>query len=312
MSTQANTQLRNFKWSNLDALQRLLNDIGRHGHRDWPAKVSELRADLEFPRVKPKQNIALTFASGAGDDVAGYAIVEPEKNIGRSVIGIGTRVFGLTARKQLLDWAVIRAKQETPIAHLSTIANETEFEKLVEQMGWVKVRRYLKLATDSDLRQAPADIPKGFTLRTMLGLDEVSELTYLQNTAFKEHFGYSPNTEEEIRAHLLAPDAGVDDVVMIHDSNEQLVAYCWTGRYEGSGVFSGVKFGRIGMTGVLPAARNQGLGRAIAEAGFNHLLDRGSSELELDVDSLNAPAIKIYSSLGFKTTSKVNWWELSL
>jgi ribosomal protein S18 acetylase RimI-like enzyme len=62
----------------------------------------------------------------------------------------------------------------------------------------------------------------------------------------------------------------------------------------------------------LPAARNQGLGRAIAEAGFNHLLDHGSSVLELDVDSLNAPAIKVYSSLGFKTTSKVNWWELSL
>ena len=207
---------------------------------------------------------------------------------------------------------MIRAKQETPIAHLSTRANETEFEKLVEQMGWVKVRRYLKLTTDSGLRQAPADTPEGFTLRTMLGLDEVPELTYLQNTAFKEHFGYSPNTEEEIRAHLLAPDAGVDDVVMIHDSNEQLVAYCWTSRYEGSGDFSGVKFGRIGMTGVFPASRNQGLGRAIAESGFNHLLDRGSSVLELDVDSLNAPAIKIYSSLGFKTTNKVNWWELSL
>ena len=34
--------------------------------------------------------------------------------------------------------------------------------------------------------------------------------------------------------------------------------------------------------------------------------------IELEVDSTNAPAIKIYTSLGFVTVSEVDWWEKSL
>ena len=63
------------------------------------------------------------------------------------------------------------------------------------------------------------------------------------------------------------------------------------------------------MTGVLPDARGQGLGRAIAESGYNHLLEKKVDLIELDVDSSNAPALKIYSSLGFNTSSSLVWWE---
>ncbi len=305
LPTQINIQLRSFKWSDIDALQLLLNDIGRHGHRDWPSNVDELRAELEYPRVQPKQNVALATN---GDGVTGYAIVEPEVNIGRSVIGIGSSKMGLAARKQLLDWATDRAKQEAPVAHLSTRDNETELEKLVEQLGWVKIRTYLKLELKTDITPASVTLPSGFSLRTMLGLDEVPELTYLQNEAFGQHFGYSPNTEDEIKERLLAPDTSVNDIVMIHDSHEQLVAYCWTLTHDREGL----KVGRIGMTGVLPSARKQGLGRSVAETGFNHLLRQDVDALELDVDSVNAPAIKIYSSLGFTTSSEVSWWERTL
>jgi mycothiol synthase len=305
LSIQATPQLRNFKWSDLESFLHLLNELGHHGHRDWASNIDDLRGDLEFPRVQPKKNIVLIKRD---DEVAGYAIVEPETNIGRSVIGIGSTTAGLAVRKQLMDWASNRAKQEAPIAHLSTRDNETELEKLVEQLGWVKVRQYLKLVTKSKLTPVKAFIPDGYSLRTMLGLDEVPELTYLQNAAFGEHFGYSPNTDDEITAHLLAPGASVDDIVMIHDSHEQLVAYCWTQTQDREGMM----VGRIGMTGVLPSARGQGLGRAIAEAGYNHLLKRNVDSMELDVDSVNAPAIQVYSSIGFERSSQVNWWERSL
>lgn len=305
MSTLANVYLRNFRWSDLDLLRNLLNEAGRHGHRDWPTNSDELRAELEFPRVKPEQNIVLAVD---GQTAVGYAIVEPESNIGRSVIGIGSSLVGLATRNQLLEWAMERAKTEAPIAHLSTRDNESELEKLVDQFGWKKVRKYLKLIASSDLTPAPAIVPQGFSVRTMLGLDEVPELTHLQNEAFGEHFGYSPNTEEEIRARLMAVDTNIDDVVMIHDSSENLVAYCWTQLHDRAGS----KVGKIGMTGVLPTARKLGLGRAIAEAGFNHLLKKGVASMELDVDSVNTAAIKVYSSLGFERSSEVNWWERSL
>lgn len=305
MSIQSNIQLRNFKWSDLDALQQLLNEIGQHGHRDWPALPNDLRSELEFPDVNPKRNIALAEHEG---QIVGYAFVKPEANIGRSVIGIGSSSMGMAVRKNLIDWAINNAAQAAPIAHLSTRDNENELEKLVDQLGWSKVRRYLKLTTSSNISLATAAVPDGFTVRTMLGLDEVPELTYIQNEAFKEHFGYSPNAEDEIIAHLLAGNSSPDNIVMIHDVHEQLVAYCWTFIYERDGL----KIGRIGMMGVLPTTRKKGLGRAIAEAGFNHLVRQKVSSIELDVDSENAPAIHVYSSLGFNEDSEVSWWERAL
>ena len=304
MSTQANLELRNFRWSDVDEFQHLLNAIGRHGHRDWPSEYDELRATLEYPRVQPENNIAFAVDGG---ELVGYAIVKPEANIGRSVVGVGASIPGMAIRNDLIGWATEQAAQVAPIAHLSTRDNETELEKLVEQLGWSKVRTYLKLVSSAD-RIREISLPSGFSIRTMLGLDEVSELTEIQNAAFAEHFGYSPNTEEEIESRLLAHDTGLDNVVMIHDSDDRLVAYCWTL----INVRDGQKVGRIGMTGVHTSARRKGLGRAIAEAGYNHLIGLQVDSMELDVDSVNAAAIRVYQTLGFAENSRVSWWEREL
>lgn len=317
--TSPELQLRNFQWSDIEALSRLLNDAGTHGHRDWPDGIQDLRADLEHPRVRPEENVVLAEIAG---EVVGYAIVEPEQNIGRSVIGIGVCLTNkgagpgihdreVAAAESLLGWAIGHASEIAPLAHLATRDDETGLRIFVEQRGWKQIRKYLKLVSESGPARVAVVIPTGFTVRTMLGLDELPELTQLQNESFKTHFGYSPNTEDEIKSRLLAPGASVGDVVMIHDgvdSGERLVAYCWTSTNERAGS----KFGRIGMTGVLPEARGQGLGRAISESGFNHLLEQGVDAIELDVDSTNVPAMNIYSSLGFTTRSEVDWWEKSL
>ena len=281
--------------------------MGTHGHRDWPESVEGLRAVLEYPRVQPEKNLVMLEISG---EIAGYAIVEPEQNIGRSVVGIANKAESNRSdiNGMLLDWATGRAAGFAPLAHLALRDGESGLGEFVELRGWNRVRKYLKMKSESNPAKAEAVIPAGFTVRTMLGLDELHELTDLQNESFEAHFGYSPNTVDEIKAKLLAHGASIDDVVFIHDSGERLVAYCWTQTYERGGSLTG----QIGMTGVMPDARGQGLGRAIAETGFNHLLEIGVDAIELDVDSTNAPAIKIYSAMGFTTMSETDWWEKSL
>ena len=307
LSTQSEIQLRNFKWSDTSALSGLLGDVGTHGHRQWPEGVEGLRFELEYPRVQPQQNLVLADAAG---ELVGYAIVEPEQNIERSVVGVATaaKKHGEGLAGRLLDWTTERAAEFAPVAHLATREHERDLGEFVESIGWRRVRKYLKLECRPGSSRAAAVIPSGFTLRVMTGLDELTELTNLQNQSFSAHFGYSPNTDSEIKARLLAPGSGFDDVLLIRDADDLLVAYCWTQ----TGEHAGPSFGRIGMTGVLPGAQGHGLGRAVAEAGFNHLLQRGVEVIELDVDSTNAPAIKIYTSLGFVTVSGVDWWEKSL
>ena len=302
---QSNIELRNFKNADIGSLHKLIHDVGSHGHREWPNKISDLQSELELPRVQPHKNLVLAHLD---NKVIGYGIVEPEKNIGRSVVGLKSISTDSPTLIKLLNWGVNRARQETPIAHIATLDHESHVETIIKEHNWKHVRKYLRLESTPRFSKLKSTIQPGFVLRTMLGLDETSQLTHLQNESFNNHFGYSPNTEGEIKARLLSPGHGIGNVLMIHNDQRQLVAYCWTSLF----YKSHLKIGRINMTGVSPSARNQGLGHAIAEAGFSHLINLKVDQVELEVDSLNTPAMKVYSSLNFKIRNEVNWWEKSV
>jgi len=302
---QSNIELRNFTNTDIDSLHKLLHDAGPHGHREWPDTTSGLISALKFPRVQPHNNLVLAHLE---NKVVGYAIVEPEKNIGRSVVGFTSTSADSETLGKLLNWGTNRARQETPIAHIATLDHESHVETIIKNHNWKHVRKYLRLESTPRFSEFKTIIQPSFALRKMMGHHEIPELTHLQNESFNNHFGYSPNTEGEIKARLLSPGHGIDNVLMIRNAQGQLVAYCWTSLFDKSHL----KIGRIDMTGVSPTARNQGLGRAIVEAGFSHLIDLKVDQVELEVDSLNTPAMKVYSSLDFKIRNEVNWWEKSV
>ena len=56
--------------------------------------------------------------------------------------------------------------------------------------------------------------------------------------------------------------------------------------------------GALGM-GVLAAYRGQGVGRRLMAATLAHARSRGLTRVELEVRADNAPAIRLYESLGF-------------
>ncbi|WP_310618391.1 GNAT family N-acetyltransferase [Flexibacterium corallicola] len=51
--------------------------------------------------------------------------------------------------------------------------------------------------------------------------------------------------------------------------------------------------------GVSPNARGNGIGRKLMEAGMFHLYSERNSELFLEVDEANKPAVALYKNLGF-------------
>ena len=53
------------------------------------------------------------------------------------------------------------------------------------------------------------------------------------------------------------------------------------------------------MVGVAPAAQGRGLGKVLTLAGLHHLVGLGVDEVLLYVESDNAPAVALYSSVGF-------------
>jgi ribosomal protein S18 acetylase RimI-like enzyme len=61
-------------------------------------------------------------------------------------------------------------------------------------------------------------------------------------------------------------------------------------------------------TGVVPAHRRTGLGRAVMDASFELLRERGKSEYVLEVLEANEKAATLYRSLGFEETRRVQCW----
>lgn len=62
----------------------------------------------------------------------------------------------------------------------------------------------------------------------------------------------------------------------------------------------------IGGIGVVPAARRQGLGRALMEA----VLELAPPTVTLEVLEQNEPAIRLYEALGFERTRMLDVWSL--
>jgi mycothiol synthase len=57
--------------------------------------------------------------------------------------------------------------------------------------------------------------------------------------------------------------------------------------------------GEVYVVGISPAAQGRGLGKLLTLTGLHHLRDRGLAEAILYVEADNAPAIAVYSGLGF-------------
>lgn len=71
-----------------------------------------------------------------------------------------------------------------------------------------------------------------------------------------------------------------------------LLGFHWTKQHSSA-------LGEVYVVGIAPAAQGRGLGRTLTLAGLHHLAGRGVDEVLLYVESDNAPAVAVYSRLGF-------------
>ena len=115
------------------------------------------------------------------------------------------------------------------------------------------------------------------------------------------------NTEDDIHARVRFNHCDPNGILFAETGN-RLAAYNWT---EIKSVSGGIT-GRIGMTGVHPNFRKRGLGGKMLVAGMTYISAKGASNIELEVDSENLPATKMYSNLGFETVSQGFWYEKDL
>ncbi|WP_109507785.1 mycothiol synthase [Nocardioides speluncae] len=160
--------------------------------------------------------------------------------------------------------------------------------RLAERHGFRRARELWVMRRPATVALDPASADP--RIRTYRPEDD-AELLRVNAAAFAAHPEQGAMDTANLAARMAEPwfdPAGL----FVADGPEGLLGFHWT-KVHPDGT------GEVYVVGIDPAAQGQGLGKALTSAGLHHLAGRGVPEVILYVESDNAPAIAVYSGLGF-------------
>lgn len=296
-------ELRKFSWADLDAVRHMFGAIGGTAGTAKEADAELTRQLLAHPSAKPEANLALAAVGGR---VAGFRQLFPEIPISRAVAagGVLPEFRGRGIGRRLLRDAVSQAESlGVGVLHIQASADDERARNLLASEGFAQVKEYWQMRWEGG--ELPELNLRGeFSLRPFrLGEDEET-LTNLQNAAFGEHWGFCPNTVDEIAARVRVKNTEPDGIIFVMDGDKP-AGYNWT--LQNRNEYGGVGF--VSMTGVHPDYRGKGLGTAVVVSGMRYLSERGVDAVELEVDSENTPARELYRKLGYRRVHVSAWHE---
>jgi mycothiol synthase len=195
--------------------------------------------------------------------------------------------------RDLVEMALESADVSTAWSH----GNHPGAARLAEAFGFTRERDlWVMRRSLRDLPELPAP-PEGVTVRAFEpGRDEDAFLA-LNAEAFAHHPEQGRMTRADLDERMA--EAWFDpEGFFVAESTQQdprrLVGFHWTKVHDGP-----APAGEVYVVGVSPTAQGSGLGRLLTLAGLHHLARRGLAEVLLYVESDNAPAVAVYSRLGF-------------
>ena len=297
--------IRNYHSKDFERLVQLVTEVQESGRSYCSISLSDLLESLGKSDPSFKDNLFIAERSG---EIAGYAEVKPELNIGRAILTwlVHPRHRRGKLTVGLVDRAVDRTR-ELGIMTLHANISQDSFtaKRFLTRMGFTFVRRFLELRLDLTEMVLP-EISKIASRCRPLQPSEEGRLTQLQNRSFAGTWGFNPNTIEEITYRINLPNSSPDDIFLIFDSDKP-VGYCWTRTESWKKTV-----GRIYMLGVDPDYRGRGLGRQLLLAGLSCLKSKSLRVAVLTVDSENKAARVLYKSVGFELWKSSLWYEKGL
>jgi mycothiol synthase len=273
---------------------------------------------MERPNFLPARDVFL--AESSTKKVVGFSVLNLEPGIGRVIIDCF--VCQLHRRQGWGERLLKRSSQRARDAGIEKMQAAVDAShggggEFLSQMGFAPVRRYLQL--EIDLSRVKLPVPAQIFKDKKLKLDKFSggqesDLTEIQNTIFRDSWGFCPNSEADISYFLKLTGTRLQDILVLYTENENVRAgYLWPHIIDDDPASLSLrKRGRIHMCGILKEFQGRGWGRFLVTSGLHRLRRQGLQSIALTVDSQNASAVALYKSLGFITKTQEIWYELSL
>jgi mycothiol synthase len=133
-------------------------------------------------------------------------------------------------------------------------------------------------------------VPGGITVRGYRDADR-DEVLRVNAAAFAHHPEQGAMDADDLAARM-AEEWFDPAGLLVADTGDGLLGFHWTKQQDAA-------LGEVYVVAIDPSAQGKGLGRALTLAGLHHLAGLGVAEVELYVESDNAPAVHVYGGLGF-------------
>ena len=213
--------------------------------------------------------------------------------------GIGTALYN-AVRRALEARAIPGGLQEII---MNTWRPNPAAEAFLARHGFHHARCFWKM--DRATMGCPEPVwPAGVALRDFDGSEAmIADWNDAYNSSFAQHYHFVPSSLDHAR-HLATSPHFLRDGLGLAYRDGLCVGFC-RNEYVG-------KEGEIGVLGVVPEARDIGLGRALLRWGTRYFGARGEAHVTLRVDGENESALALYRSEGFAVTRTRDLWALVL
>ena len=247
---------------------------------------------------------ALWVARDDAGALLGFALVSPENDAVALSLVVAPASRGLGIGGALAQEA-LGAYADVPVTTWSH-GNHPAAARLARSLGLERVRDLwvMRRPLSPDHPLPPVEPAGGVVVRTFRpGQDEDAFLA-LNAEAFVDHPEQGAMTRADLEQRMAEPwfdpegfflaepaDAPPGEADQFVDS-PSLLGFHWTKAHDDT-------VGEVYVVGISPVAQGQGLGRLLTLTGLHHLQQRGLREVILYVEADNAPAVAVYTRLGF-------------
>ena len=168
---------------------------------------------------------------------------------------------------------------------------------LARATGFTRFRALWQMRMSLAGRALPSPVfPAGVSLRTFRPGEDEENWLEVNRRAFAHHPEQGSWTREDLE--LREAEQWFDPGgFFLAQRDGRVAGFHWTKVHPADG--DAAPIGEVYVVGVEPGQQGGGLGRALTLAGLRHLQGLGLGQVMLYVDESNAPAIRMYTSLGF-------------
>ncbi len=304
MFTKTDLKMRTFRWGDLPAVVDLINLHNEAMGEEERENVQELEQDWRTPNYYPErdyhvvetpdgQMVAFSFIEpvpSAPNKAYAFCVVHPEfmgQGIGTDLIQHGDKHFMALSRD---------IPEDKPLyVQRWTSEREKPAIALIEAQGYTQVRTFYEMRITLNGPVPPVEFPEGFALRPFNPETDARAVHLAHQESFRDHWGYTADTDYEQWAHQLAhPDFDPDLYLAAYEGEDIAgIAICrpWGPDQP--------QLGWVNILGVRKAWRKRRLASALLRHAFYVFQQRGFAQVGLGVDGASKTnAVALYERNG--------------